>query len=585
MRKSLFLPAAFWCVLTAALFSACPDAGSVFGSGPKLAESVTLSETAISLAIGETRQLFAAVEPQDAENKALFWASAASGFATVSDSGLVTAIAEGGTVVTATTRDGSNRLAICTVTVTPPPVKVTSIAVSPSSTSSLERGSTLQLSAAVLPADAANKTVTWSSGNQAVATVNSNGLVSGIAASATPVTITATANDGSGVYGTATVTVTLPAGYTEVTSITATPVSLPSPFYPGNTFTINTGVLPANATDMGVSWSVSPAGIVTLSSNTGSSITVTAAAAGTATITAAATGGVDKTATVQVTVTPPPSGGPTLTITSSFSGTVYPGNKIPVSVVISPEGTSAYLSWSSSNQSVATVALAGGYNYNNLNAVITAVGQGTAIITASDQYDSELSGTYTVTVSPVPVSSLSLDKTSRELSPGGTFGLTATVAPDNATNKAVSWSVQPAGIVTLSATTGSSITITAAGTGSATITASSGGKTATCAVSVKSGSGIGIDFAGFDDETIDLTPNYLNDLSRKNYDTLTVSVSGSYVSISWHTDGSTGWTIGNPYTIYANNHAVGVHYLTAVVETNDTPPKYFSKELSFRVVE
>jgi uncharacterized protein YjdB len=563
----------------AALFSACPDVGSII-SGPKLAESVTLSETAISLAAGETRQLSATVEPQDAENKALIWVSTAPAFATVSDSGLVTAVAVGATVVTATTRDGSNKVAACMVTVTPPPVKVTSITVTPA-TPTIERGSTVQLNAAVLPADATDKTVTWSSGNQAVATVNSAGLVSGITASNTPVTITATANDGSGVSGTATVTVTLPADITvPVTSITATPSSIPSPFYPGNTFTISTTLVPGSPSDPTVSWSASPAGIVSLSANTGSSITVTAAGPGTATITAAATGGVDITDTVQVTVTPSPSGGPTLTITSSFSGTVYPGNKIPISAAIYPEETYAYLSWSSGNQSVATVSGAGSYN---LNAVITAVAPGTATITASNQYNSELSGTYTVTVSQVPVSSVSLDKISRELSPGGTFSLTAAVAPDNAADKAVSWSVQPAGIVTLSSTTGSSITITATTTGTATITASSGGKTATCAVSVKAGSGIGIDFAGFGGEAIDLTPNHANDLSRWNYDELTVTLSGSYDYTWWYVDGQNWWNSGSSHTINASGLFVGVHYLTVVVQTSDS--KYFSKELSFRVVE
>ena len=401
MRKSLFLPASICCVLMAALFSACPDlSGS--GAGPKLVESVTFGESVISLAAGETRQLSAAVEPQDAENKALSWASTIPAFATVSDSGLVTAVAEGATIVTATTRDGSGKFASCMVTVTGVAVKVSSITVS-SPSPTLERGSTLQLSAAVEPADATNKTVTWSSSNQVVATVDSGGLVTGIVPSNTPVTITAAATDGSGVSGSVDITVTLPAGYNEGTSITATtdPSSIPSPFYIGDTFTINTSLLPSNATDTGVSWSVSPAGIVSLSSTTGPSITVSGVAAG-----------------------------------------------------------------------------------------------------------------------------------------------------------------------------------------AATITATSGGKTATCAVTVTAGSGLAITFAGFGDETVDLSPNYLYDLSRRaNNEQLTVPVNGTYNSITWYVDGQQRYGDSSYIIISAGGHSVGVHYLTAVVRTTDSPPKYFSKELSFRVVE
>jgi hypothetical protein len=125
-------------------------------------------------------------------------------------------------------------------------------------------------------------------------------------------------------------------------------------------------------------------------------------------------------------------------------------------------------------------------------------------------------------------------------------------------------------------------------TGSTTITATANdgsGIFATCTVTVTQGSGIGIEFTGFGDETIDLTPNYINDLSRRNYDTLTVTVSGSYASIRWYVDSQNWGGSGDSTTIYASNHSVSVHYLTAVVQTTDMPPKYFSKELSFRVVE
>lgn len=84
----------------------------------------------------------------------------------------------------------------------------------------------------------------------------------------------------------------------------------------------------------------------------------------------------------------------------------------------------------------------------------------------------------------VPVSSVTLNKTALSLTKGGTDTLTASVLPAEATEKTVTWSVSPEGVVTLSGTTGSSITVTAAAAGECTITAAAGDKTVTCAVTV-----------------------------------------------------------------------------------------------------
>lgn len=95
-------------------------------------------------------------------------------------------------------------------------VPVTNIAVSKAHNNDLYIGQTVQLTATVTPDNATDGTVTWSSSSDSVATVNSTGLVT--AAGVGSVTITATANDGSGVYGTASVTVVAFPTFTEVTS-------------------------------------------------------------------------------------------------------------------------------------------------------------------------------------------------------------------------------------------------------------------------------------------------------------------------------------------------------------------------------
>ena len=93
------------------------------------------------------------------------------------------------------------------------------------------------------------------------------------------------------------------------------------------------------------------------------------------------------------------------------------------------------------------------------------------------------SGGDTPTV--IPVSAVSLNKTTLNLTEGGSDTLTATISPNNATNRTVTWSVSPSGYASLSSTSGSSITVMASKAGNCTITATAGGKSTSCAVTVE----------------------------------------------------------------------------------------------------
>ncbi len=130
------------------------------------------------------------------------WSSSNSSFATVNQSGLVTGVALGSVTITATA-SGTSISGTHSVTVTAP-LPVSSVVVSPGSATLLE-DFTQQLSAD--PRDAngntvATATVSWTSSNGAVATVNSTGLVTGIVAGSATITATADA-----VPGTAQITV------------------------------------------------------------------------------------------------------------------------------------------------------------------------------------------------------------------------------------------------------------------------------------------------------------------------------------------------------------------------------------------
>ena len=168
-------------------------------------------------------------------------------------------------------------------------VKVTSISVSPSTTS-LTVGGTQQLSATVSPSNATNKSVSWSSSNTSIATVSSSGLVTAKAAGSA--TITCKANDGSGKYATCSVKVEA----IKVTEVRLNYTSVPMKI--GDTKQLTATISPSNATDKSVTWSSSNTSVAKVS-NTG---LVTAVSEGTATITCKANDGSGKSATCSIPV-------------------------------------------------------------------------------------------------------------------------------------------------------------------------------------------------------------------------------------------------------------------------------------------
>ncbi len=166
-------------------------------------KTLEISAFTLSLQPGEKKIMTAKITPDNATNKTLVWSSSNEVVATVNQSGEVSAIAEGNCVITVTC-DGKK--AECDVTVAIVIVPVISVSLDRPDASLLV-GETLQLTATVLPVDATDKTVTWTTSNADVATVE-DGLVSSIAAG--EATITATAGE---VSATCVVTVSVPFSY------------------------------------------------------------------------------------------------------------------------------------------------------------------------------------------------------------------------------------------------------------------------------------------------------------------------------------------------------------------------------------
>ena len=171
--------------------------------------SLSLSADELSLERTSTALLTSHIIPDNADRPALIWRSSDENVATVnypgvfSTEGFVTAVGVGEAVITAYTIDGSGITATCKVIVTPK--LVTSVTLDQSELT-IERTYTAQLSATIAPEDADNRTVTWTSDNEEVATVDGHGLVTAVGEGTA--TITATANDGSGVSASCMVTVT-----------------------------------------------------------------------------------------------------------------------------------------------------------------------------------------------------------------------------------------------------------------------------------------------------------------------------------------------------------------------------------------
>ena len=413
-------------------------------------ESITLDKSSLELNEGETATLVATVKPDNATNKTVTWSSNKASVATVDASGKVTAVAEGSATITAKAGD---KTATCTVTVKKNVVAVESVTLDITSTI-LNTGETLTLTATVKPDNATDKTVTWSSNKTAFATVDANGKVTAVAEGTA--IITAKAGD-----KTATCTVMVMKTDIPVESITLDKYYLE--LTEGETGNIIATVKPDNATNKTVTWSSSNPTIAAVDQNG----EVTAVKEGTAIITAKAG---DKTATCTVTVKKSVVAveSVTLDITSTILNT---GETLTLTATVKPDNaTDKTVTWSSSNPTIAAV---------DQNGTVTAVAEGTATITAKA---SDKSATCTVMVmkTDIPVESITLDKYYLQLTEGEIGTITATVKPDNATNKTVTWSSSNPTIAVVDLNG----TVTAIAEGTAAITAKAGGWTATCMVYV-----------------------------------------------------------------------------------------------------
>jgi uncharacterized protein YjdB len=368
-------------------------------------------------------------------------------------------VTAGSATITATSEGQSG-----TASITVSGVAVASVTVSPSP-ASVQQGSTVQLTATPKDANGTplpGRVVTWSSTNTAVATVSGSGLVSGAAEGSA--TITATSE---GQSGTSSVTVT-PAS---VASVTVAPS--PASVQMGQSIQLTATPKDANGTPLTgrvVTWSSTNTAAATVD---GSGL-VTGVAAGSATITATSEG---KSGTSVVTVSVPVA---SVTVTPS-PASVQQGSTVQLTATPRDANgtplTGRVVTWSSNNTAVATV---------NSSGLVRGVAPGSATITATSEGQS---GTSSMTVTSVPVASVTVAPPMVSVTVGSTVQLTATPKDANGnplTGRVITWQSSNTGIATVN---GSGLVSGAAAGGPVTITATSEGQSGTAAVTVTTSTG------------------------------------------------------------------------------------------------
>ena len=420
--------------------------------------SVAVTPNASDLVVGQTAQLKA--EPRDASGQPLtgrtvVWTTSAPNVASVSSTGVVTAIAAGSATISATSE---GKPGTATVNVAPKPVSA--VVISPGQ-ASVVAGQTVQLNAQVTDAQGnvlSGRPISFTSSAPAVATVSASGLVTGV----TPGSATITATS-EGKTGTATVTVT-PVPVTSVVISPADPT-----ITVGQTLQLDVTVRgPANQelTGRSVLWSSGAPTVATVSP-TGA---VKALAAGTAIIFANVEGVIGSTS---VTVRQVAVG--SVVVTPS-TASVAVGGSVQLSATVKDasgaELTGRLVGWSSSDEAVAVVSSTGR---------VSGLKVGTATITASSEGKS---GTATVTVTGAPVASVVVTPSTATVTVGQSVDLNAqTLDASGAvlTGRAVTWTTSNSGVATVSQSGG----VTGVAAGTATITATSEGKTGTATITVQ----------------------------------------------------------------------------------------------------
>ncbi|MCT4637661.1 MAG: Ig-like domain-containing protein [Bacteroidales bacterium] len=388
---------------------------------------------------GGSLQMIKMVIPANATDKTVTWSVInGTGTATITSSGMLTAVSNGTVTVRATANDGSGIFGEKVITISGQLIEVTAITVVGAggvTTITTDDGN-LQMTAIVLPANANDKTVTWSViDGTGTATINPAGLLTAV--SNGTVTVRATANDGSGVFGELVITLS-----NQVVSVLSVVVN-----GAGGVTTITTDdgtlqmqetVLPVYATDKTVTWSIvsgSAYGSINASG------LLTALDNGTVTVRAIANDGSgvfgEKDITISNQVIPVTgitvNGAGGITTITTDNGTLQMEE-----TVLPANATDKTVTWS--------IVSGSAYGSVNASGLLTALDNGTVTVRATANDGSGVFGEKDITISNqvVPVTGITVNGTGGVTTitiDDGTLQMEKIVLPANATDKTVTWSI------------------------------------------------------------------------------------------------------------------------------------------------
>lgn len=425
------------------------------------AESIRLNNSELTLNAGESQRLLCEILPEGAECE-ITWISEKEEIASVSADGVVIAIKEGKTVITASAAGGLS--ASCTVTVIKPYVPVSGVSLNAEFIELDEATRYFCLTATVFPENATNKNVRWVSSDPTVATVDADGRVYAVYAGEADIIIMVITECGS---KTASCRVRVKPLIKRVTSVTVTPAELL--MTAGEQKSLTVTVLPEDADDKTVYWFSDSPEIVSVNQNGG----ITALSEGTATVSATSQdGGLTGYCRVTVMAAPVFVSGVTL---NKQSLSLYPDESYRLIASISPENAdNKAVVWGSSDPHVARVDQSG---------VVTGKTAGSAVIIVRT-VDGGFTASCNVTVRPKEknVQSISLNKNALALTVGEAEKLIATILPVDAANKNIVWSSSNLSVASVSQD--GVVTALKAGTATIKATTQDKGLSASCTVVV-----------------------------------------------------------------------------------------------------
>ena len=396
--------------------------------------NVKLSVSNLTMNAGEYFYLDPVLTPANSTKEGLIWESVDPDIATVSSSGRVAAKAGGQTLIMVKTESGAT--AFCKLTVLE---AVVSVELDEKEVL-IDVGEEISLTPIFNPVTASDTTVTWTSSNDKVATVNKDGEVTGVSGGVAVIECK-TYDGGYNAFCIVTV-------YEEVTSIKIVPEQYKLGL--GKTYQLSVEVNKKTATNKDVEWFSSDEDVVTVDQKG----RIKGISLGYATITAVALDGSDAEATCEIRVVTEVTG-----MTMNYTSiTLIQGNTFQLDAAIRPaDATYNTAAWESDDPDIAMV---------DDDGIVTAISPGTAWVTASAR---DSSGKYckcfVTVIEPIPATGVTTMVDEIVMAPGEKKTVVAKATPANTTDSMM-WTSSDESIVRVNPVSGE---ITAVAPGNATV--------------------------------------------------------------------------------------------------------------------